>query len=386
MKRNILDYIKYISRRNLIAPCIVLAVIAVLLFALPFRAVLLPEEVTTIEEIHAAAEAGDRYVHLEVDNLVYTGYDLMTGQKTKASYYYLLSGSADGSDNGAATGSVTNSVSSSDTNNADNSDTRCVFFLLPAGKSDISYNEQAAGGGQNPAASNQIDPSNTLPGGIRTTTVTLPHFSGNARIMRDDLQLSMFLDGFAQDTGWTTDNLMDICGGMLISCYDYHAGIYIALLVLMGLVALLSLIYIVVNLVTLARPTMHEACRRLNRFGLDNEDFRDIDRELAHDCIINAGNLFATYHYLIAFAKHSIYVVPLFNIVWAYKYATWSHLRRKSHMHFTMVIVTSPKDTIRVPGCKKKDVDRILQFLDEDFARIIVGYSEENRAEVESML
>lgn len=346
MKRNILDYIKYISLHNLITPIIVVVLMVTLLLVLPFRAVLMPPEAASPAEIAEIVNRGGRYVHLEMDDLAYTGYDLYISQNARASYYYLLDDSQD--------------------------DVRCVFLLIKTDKSVPSA--EVAG---NDSGSGEDDSS---------TRVVLPHFSGNARILKDDLQLSMFLEGFANDVGWPADGLKDICLNVLVSSYDYHSALYIALLVIIGLLLVISLIYIISNLIIYFDPTRHEACRRLVNFGLDGEDFTDIDRELAHDCIINAGNLFATYHYLIAFSKRSIFVVPLFNIVWAYKYSTWTPLRRKGRLSYTMVIVTSPKDTIRVPGCQKKNVDRILDFLDQDFARITVGYSEEIRAEIESML
>ena len=131
---------------------------------------------------------------------------------------------------------------------------------------------------------------------------------------------------------------------------------------------------------------MHEAARRLDRFGLDSEDFASIDDELAHNCILNSGNLYVTYHYLIAFEKHTICAIPLYNIIWAYRISRWNRRNNTPKSTCDMVIVTSPKDKIIIRDSKKRDVDRILKFLSEDFSRIEIGYSEDAKERIDNLL
>ncbi len=328
MKKTILGYIKYISRRNLILPIIVLAVMLVLIIVLPIKDVLLPVKVSSIDEIIAANADGNSCVKLEMEDLTYTGYDYYVNYQPKASYYYVL-------------------------NEDTSDDIMCIFFLLPSGES--------------------------------AKADTISHFSAPARIQPLNSHSELFIEDYCKDIGWTGEGLKTACGGILVSSYDYHATLYVVLAVLIILIIIISLAYIIANLVIIADPTRHEACRRLMRFGLDAHDFRDIDEELAHDRIVSAGNLFITYHYLICFGKHSIFVVPLFNIIWAYKFSSWNRFT-VGKLRYTLVVVTSPKDKIQVPGNRKKDVDKILKFLEEDFSNITIGYTEEIREEVEKQL
>ena len=329
MKKTVLGYIKYISRRNLIFPGIILAAVIILALLLPIRSVLSPEEAASAGEIVSLSESGAEYVRIEFDALSYTGYDYYVNNRPVASYYYIL--------------------------NEDDADNVCMFFLVPTNSSE-------------------------------NTADKILHYSANARIITGNTQFKIFLDEFSDDIGWSHDGLLDACSGLLVSSYDYHSALYIILLVLLALIFIWALAYILANVIILIDPTRHEACRRLIKYGLDGEDFTAIDEELAHDTIINAGNLFATTHYLVAFGQHSIFVVPLFNIIWAYKYSSWNHFSRIRKLKYTLVVTTSPKDTIRVPGNRKKDVDKILNFLGEDFSHITIGYSEEIRAQIDKLI
>ena len=79
-------------------------------------------------------------------------------------------------------------------------------------------------------------------------------------------------------------------------------------------------------------------------------------------------------------------MVPLFNIVWAYKYSRWKPFVKKNKLSYSLIVITSPKDKITITGNKKSHTDRILHFLEENFSHITVGYSDDIREQMEQLL
>ena len=124
----------------------------------------------------------------------------------------------------------------------------------------------------------------------------------------------------------------------------------------------------------------------LKHFGLDGKDFTEIDKELAENLLIRAGRIYVTENYLIVLGKRTLWMVPLFNIVWAYKFSNWNPLVKKNKLTYSLVIITSPKDKISIHGNKKSHTDEILAFLDENFSHITVGYTDEIREKMEELL
>ncbi len=328
-RKTILEYIKFISRRNLIFPVVVIAVMAVLLAVIPFGRVLNPPVASSVDEILEYADSGYTYLSIEISGYSYSGYDYYSESgEVKAGYYYIL-----------------------DEENAEN---LCMFLLIPWDEGEIS-DEQTV-------------------------------YKAKVKLLRNDKYFESFLTGFSTDIGWSSSALRAAGGDVLISSYDYNPALYIILLILIIAVMAICLVYGVINLLTYLFPTLHEAARRLKKFGLDEDDFREIDDEMAHNRILSAGNLYITDHYFVAYSNSGIAIVPLYNIVWAYKYSSWNRLRRFSKLNYSLVIVTSPRDRITIKGNKKRDADAILRFFRRDFTHITVGYSEEIRNEMEGKI
>lgn len=210
-------------------------------------------------------------------------------------------------------------------------------------------------------------------------------YSGRARIVTKDEYVNTFIMNYASDLGLSTGLLEEISGGFIVSGYDYNLWLYTLLALLLIAVAALCLVYILGNIIIFFFPHIHPACRRLKKYGLSGKDFSDIDRELAADCIVEAGNMFATSHYLVVFAKSTLYMIPLFNIVWAYKYLNRQIFVSKKFLSYTLVVYTSPGGRILMRGNRKKHTDMILRFLDRDFSHIAVGYTEERHRKFKEM-
>ena len=329
MEITIRKYIKKISATNLIFPAIVLIVALLLLLLIPFGQVFHPQKASSIEEIRALYDSGSEYVEFSLKDLHYTTYDYYTGKQNNAScYYYILD-----EENGPS----------------------CVFFLIPE-----KYTNNRA--------------------------EVLESYSAKAKFVSGGSRFNTFLTGFATDIGWNSDALSEISGHFAVSQYDYRPGAMMAIQILLFALLLACVAYILANIIFMLAPHLHPSCRRLKHFGLDGKDFTEIDRELSESLLIRAGQIYVTENYLIVLGKRSLWMVPLFNIVWAYKYSNWRPFVRKNKLTYSLIIITSPKDKISISGNKKAHTDRILHFLEENFSHIVVGYSDEIREKMETLI
>lgn len=210
--------------------------------------------------------------------------------------------------------------------------------------------------------------------------------SGTVRIITKDEYVNTFLVNYAADLGLSADALTDISGGYIASGCDYNFVRYAAMAVIISLIILVCIIFILANIIICFAPSAHPSCRRLKKYGLSGRDFSDIDRELDTDRIVEAGNMFATSHYLVVFSKGTIYMIPLFNIIWAYQYVSRQLFVSRRLLSYTLAVYTSPAGKIIMRGNRKKNTDKILSFLDRDFSHIAVGYTEEQHKKVKEML
>lgn len=329
MDITIRNYIKRISRANLIFPLIIFVAALVLFLLVPFREIFLPPKASSIEEIKKIYEEGGHYVDFSLSDLHYTTYDYYTGGKGGAScYYYILDESESPS---------------------------CVFFLIP---------EQFTNG--------RAD--------------VLETYSAKARFVSGGSRLDTFISGFSTDIGWDSNALLEISGHFAVSQTDYRPGLINAIMILVILIMLACLVYIIANIACIFAPHLHPACRRLRHFGLDGRDFTEIDRELSENLLIRAGRLYVTENYLIALGKRNLWMIPLFNIVWAYKFSNWNPFVKKNKLSYSLIVITSPKDKVSISGNRKAHTDRILSFLEENYSHITVGYTDEIREKMESLL
>ncbi|MCQ2529932.1 MAG: hypothetical protein MJ086_01565 [Lachnospiraceae bacterium] len=295
----------------------------------PFQQVFNPPTASSIEDIVRIYNSGAKYVHVSIPDLNYSNFDYYTNKQSRqAAYYYKLD-----EENGPS----------------------CVFFLIPSeqtnGKADV-----------------------------------LELYDAKARFITGDVRFDTFLNGFAQDIGWDSEALKEISFGFAVSQFDYRPGLTMIIAGLIIAVLIICVLYMIINVLFLFLPHLHPSCRRLKRFGLDGEDFSEIDRELRDSLLISAGNIHVTENYIVDIGKHNIWMIPLFNVVWAYSYGTWNPLVKKNKLKYSLVIVTSPKAKITIAGNKKHDVEWVLSFLENNYTHITVGYSDELREKMEKLL
>lgn len=326
---SIKEYIKNVSIRNLLFPVIVLIIILFLLIAVPISKVLSPKKVTSIDEIKNLYKENNHYCEFSFDELCYTGYDYFDAEnRNKASYYYVLD---------------------------DSENPSCLFFLIPVENTD-------------------------------NKSAILYNYSARAILLKNNAQTKAFLTGFSSDIEWDSTSLENISGGFLVSEYNYSPNIYIVIAILIILIGGCCLVYLIVNVLFILFPHLYPACARLKRFGLDNLDFREIDAELKHNWLIKEGDFRITDNYLIAFGKNDFWMIPLFNIIWAYNYSEKNLFSKKNPFNYCLVIITSPKDKITIRVTDRESTETILNYLRTNFAQIAVGYSDDIREKMDRLI
>lgn len=209
--------------------------------------------------------------------------------------------------------------------------------------------------------------------------------TGTAKIVEKEEYKNVFCANYAKDLGLSEVALEQISGGFVVSGYDYHYWAYKVCEILLAAIMAVCVIYMIINILIFFFPQIHSSCRRLKKYGLSSRDFSDIDRELAEECIVEAGNMFATSHYLVVFGSSTIYMIPLLNVVWAYSYVSRQIFVSRRLLTYTFVVYTSPGGRIIMRGNRKKNTDQILSFLERDFSHIAIGYSEERHKQIKEM-
>lgn len=329
MNKSIRDTIKLISKKNLLFPGIIAIVMILILVLVPVKQIFDPPTAESIDDIVRIYKEGGKYVHVSLQNLNYSNFDYYTNKQSRqAAYYFLLD-----EENGPS----------------------CIFFLIPS--------EDTNGKAK-----------------------VLETYDAKAKFITGDVRFETFINGFAQDIGWDSEALKEISFGFAVSQFDYRPGLTVMLSVLVIAVLAICVLYMLVNILFIFLPHLHPSCRRLKKFGLDGEDFSEIDRELKDDLLIHAGNIYVTENYIVDIGKHNIWMIPLFNIVWAYSYGTWNSLVKKNKLKYSLVIITSPKAKITIAGNRKRDVEDVLSFLENNYTHITVGYSDELREKMEKLL
>lgn len=329
MNFTINSYIKYVSKKNLLLPGIVAVITAILLIALPLKYEFNPPKTSSNEEIKALSKKKIGFTDFTLENLHYSNYDYYTGnKKVSACYYYVL-------DEGVHPS--------------------CTFILIPI--------------------------ENT-----QNKSETLATYTAKAKIIKGDKRFEKFIESFASDIGWNSSDLKNICGGYVVSEYDYHPGLTIFITILLILLLAISVVYFLANLVFMFKPHLHPSCKRLHKYGLARRDFKEIDYELSNYLLFKAGNMYVTENYLVIFGKRNLWMVPLYNIVWAYQFAIWNPFVNKSKLNYNLTIITSPKTYVLVRGNKKANTDKVLAFLKNNFTHISIGYSEKIKKSLKGLI
>ncbi len=310
--------------RNLIFPLFIVLIITIaVLYFFPFAKNTEPYQINKLEELQDAYKKGELYIKANIPVLYHTGQEHYVNGKSEGQYYYTLE------------------------------DGRCYFFLLS--NSFLNKHKEAQ----------------TVPPVLNDVTV-------NAIITTNSKSLSMLINMISMELDWSFAGMSSVTSHYIINelDFDYYKGMVI--LWTYRILLLICVIIITHSIICIIFPKLDPAVFRLIRYGRLNSQLKLAEQEMSAAIHLKQGNFIITEHFLINLSTNNFVLIPLEQIVWAYKFSSYHMLRRRRRkITYTLFLHGKKKLAIRVPHLSKSDANAILSYLDSNNSDILVGYRKE---------
>ncbi len=324
MKHNsITKKVRLINLRNLILPLIILIATFLAIYYFPFAKSLKPYAIDKLSDITSAYKNGELYIEITVPTLYHTGQEHSVNGRMEGQYYYTLE-----------------------------NDT-CYFFLL----------------------------SNTFLDKLEDTKDDLSELNNvtiRAGITSNSRSLSMLMTGIARELDWSPSGLQDITCPYIINELDFNYFKGQVLIWIYRILIIVCTILIIYNLLCTAFPYLDPSIFNLRHYGKLKKQLQQAEHEISTDILLRQGNFIITEHFLINMSTYDFMIIPLEQIVWAYKFSSYHILRyRRRKITYTLFILGARKLHIRIPHLSKTDANTILSYLDTTYPDTLVGYRKE---------
>ena len=316
--------IKSVYRRRLPAAILYLLLLLFLWLLLPIDSILFPAAISDTSSL-AAQYADNSYISVSLKDLKFTGYTESTLGHTNGYYYYTMQ------------------------------DGKCTVVLLS-------------------------------PRTCEEGLPTIDKLSLHARIKKRDGSYNTLLRNIAKDLDWTEKSIRGKVDSYYISEPGFRRGISVTVILIFALTGLYALLTVIVSILYILFPVLSPPCRVLSKFGRPRALLEQAEEELATLPQLATEDMFITEHFFLAIAKDGIYIIPIKEIIWIYKYSTlhkffWYHFS----ISYTLHISANKHLYLQCPKNIKSDIDGIMDYLAEANHNILVGFSEENRLKVQEI-
>lgn len=313
-QKNIQSIIREICIRKMLYPLLTFIVTVFIFTNVPFYGVWNPVKITSAGQITDFYNGEIYYVDITWETLYYSGYDYLENGKLAGSYYYALE------------------------------DNICYFVILSP---ELTENKAEV--------LNQV------------------HIK--AKLVSGGKMLQELIKKMAADLGWTAQGLSAAASHIIMDEADYvlmKSNVLFAINVLLAVIAVFTIGRL---LFFMMKPVCYPTCSRMRCYGSVKSHIRQLNKERKEENLV-CGDLTVTRHYLVFISRYEIQMLPLKDIVWAYKHSMF-HRYRKQKITYTLRVIGKRGITIIAPGQKKEDADNILAFLSKNFPDIKVGYKKE---------
>lgn len=318
------DFRKYIQRANIgrmIVPVVFLIFISLIFNYCHISSWLFPKHIDNVDMAWTAYEDNDIYITCTIDKMMYTGIEHDGKHGINGRYYYSL-------------------------NNG-----KCRYYL-------IKTNEERA-------------------------VPVIENYTFNARIVADDDLMKQLNEIMADQLDWTDDGLGEVTGSYIFSEVDYNRGLLRFFTGVMVVAVLMALINMAVILYNIFNP--YDAVS-FWRFGHHKDRANEVKRangEYNRDIIFMSQGMYVTENYFIYHDTYEFEIVPLDDIVWAYKHSSlhWKFGTRH-FITYNMRIVTKYKKTYVFGNKTKESCDALLDIISSSRPEILIGYSQENKVKM----
>lgn len=325
--KNILNTIRIKNAVSMVFPGILLTLIIIFYFNSPLHSILNPIYANKLSDIESAYLAGNNYVTLTVDTLYDSGLECIRNGKLAGRYYYAFESNY------------------------------CHFFLISAGHLE------------------KYSPKND------SDLSVLTNFTVKARIMNNPKVLRDIIDHLSHELSWTYNGMNNSTSGYLISEPDYpfiKTCIVFAILLIMTILATLSLLY---SLICICCPYFYKSIIKLRHYGKIKEQIKQVNAELKDALFLNDEHFIITKSYLIICSTDTFQIIPLSQIIWAYKFSSYHSLKYRSRkITYTLCIYGRHNVSLISPHHNKINTDRVLEYLHNNYPDILIGYSREHES------
>ncbi len=319
----ITDHIRSFYRKRMISPAIFLVFLVILHLLYPIHSMMFPTVLHGDVTTSMLDRHDGEYVSIQFDDLYFTGYTKTFLGFTQGYYYYTMI------------------------------DDSCVIVLLSPGTSEQGLPE-------------------------------ITDLRIRSKIKEPESDITTLIGNLAADLSWSSEGLYDSLYTRVLSepeATGFETILLTFLIIAMGLYAILAL---VLDLIYSTWPIISPPVRRLGAYGSARKLFALAEEEIITVPQLATEDMFITEHFFIETSSYGVALVPIDEIQWIYKYSTlhkflWHHFS----ISYTLYITASHRQTIHCPRNIKSDIDGIMDYLSEANHDILVGFTEENRLEVE---
>lgn len=319
MKNNVIQkHIRKISFKRMFYPFLLLIITLNIFQQTPFYNTLKPTKIDHVSEIDLAFKNDMYFIDLTMEKLYYSGYDYLENGKISGSYYYAIE------------------------------DGTCYYFLLLKDSFD-----------------NQSEPVRDL--------------RMRGKIETGGKNLDYLISNMAKDLSWTNSELRKVSSSLLIKEVEYLQSKTMWLLGINSTIFLTSCFLFFYTLSFILVPLLHPSCIFLRRYGNIKAQIMELEDELEEEIRLKCKNLIITKNYLVEISGSHLKILPLRQILWAYKHSNFHQFRLFSNkLTYTLRVIGKKSGKLVSTLQPKADVDMVLKYLEEHFPEVLVGYSKEN--------
>lgn len=322
-KYSILGQIRWMSLRHMIVPVMMLLIALVVMQRADFDNVFSPVIYTNSFDAYSAYNKGKDNVVVSINELKYTGYNIMKGDKIVAAYYYDLNGE------------------------------RCMFYKL-----DCTYESME-----------------DVPKVLRNQSIS-------AKFVTPDGITQNMMESFATSINWTYEGLSSITFPVFLDEREYNVMIYYILYIFLIAVTFYSVYVIAGNIILFITPYLHPAYMRIKIYYPDMTYFEMIDyinENYRDNVLIKAGRMYLTDEFFINIGPKEVSILPLSQVVLGYEYGQLFALFG-IHIKMNHTLHLRGFKNVRIHASNKKatHVTIVMDYLRENYPDIIWGHTPDN--------
>jgi|GEM_PF-3581992 len=321
---NILNTIRLKNIINMIFPSILLVLLIMYYVNSHTYNIMFPIRTNKLSDLYSTYSQGYNYVNVTVDTLYDSGLDCVRNGKQVGRYYYAFE------------------------NNY------CYFFLI---------------------SNKQLDSYVKKNG---SSLSTLDNITVNAAIQNNPKVMHEIIAHVSHGLSWTHTGMDNSTSGYIISEPDFPFIKTLVIFIILLVLTIISALFILYSLVCICCPYLYKSVIKLRHYGKIREHIRLANDELKQDLLLNDGHFIITRNYLMIRSIDDFQIIPLNNIVWAYKFSSYRPFKYKNRkITYTLCIYGKHNVSLISPHNLKTNTDNVLECLHNHYPDILIGYSRE---------